>query len=174
MPALNQHSCKNPDLERRLRLWAPRPKAIGLASQVSGEILGALSERVTQIWRVEKSQAVCASLVRGASPIPGISKLAAAIHLVWAALGTRVWMERVDRDPKVPDGLSCAGCDLGTMLFAPWGKFRQLDLLPLLGAQLRQAEITLGGSGDELLALKKPTHPAPGRVAEFRPEHGFA
>ena len=64
----------------------------------------------------------------------------------------------------------------------PWERFCQLQLLPLLGVHFRQAEIALGGSGDELLAykvperaaLKKPTYQAPERVAEFRPEHGFA
>ena len=109
---------------------------------------------VVVIWFID-NQAVCASLVRGASTIRDIFRLVAATHLLWAFLGARVWIEWVDSDSNISDGLSRDGCadrwtaamdwHLGDTACLPWHLFQDLYLLRLPDALVRWADDTLGG-----------------------------
>ena len=159
-------------------IFAPDEPTEGRAAWVPAEVLDSFAERATQIaplealavtlatlqfrrklagaeiiWFID-NQSVCASLVRGASSVDDMSSLVAVTHLLWATLGARVWIEWVDSESNVSDGLSRAGCsDAWTKARAwqlaetpclPWHLFRDMSLLQASESLSRWADDALG------------------------------
>ena len=100
------------------------------------------------------NQAVCASLVKGASSQPDIARIVAVTHLLWALLSVRVWVE-VPSEANVSDGLSRAGVQdswsvaqqwsLAATQCLPWQKVQELSLVDVPWSLLRWADsVTLG------------------------------
>ena len=57
------------------------------------------------LWFVDNESAV-SSLIRGSSRQGDLAELSQLTHLVWALLGCRVWIEWVDSESNLADGLS--------------------------------------------------------------------
>ena len=62
------------------------------------------------IWFVD-NQGAASSLAKGSSGAPDIDRLVALSHLVWARLHVRVWIEWVDSEANISDGISRYGFD---------------------------------------------------------------
>ncbi|CAE7158869.1 DNMT3A [Symbiodinium necroappetens] len=159
-------------------LFVPGSQPAGYAAWVPDEVLTSFQKRETQIaplealavvlaslqcrealagaevlWFID-NQAVCSSLVRGTSSIDDMASLVSVTHLLWASMGARVWIEWVDSESNVSDGLSRSGCHdawtcsqdwvLQETTCLPWQSFQHLPLLQLSEALLHWADDALG------------------------------
>ncbi|CAE7557407.1 Dnmt3b [Symbiodinium sp. CCMP2456] len=138
-------------------------QCLGGASSVTEEILAVLSDRQTQIMPLEAlailqafaafchlnlrcqdvvlfvdNQAVVSSLIKGACSEDDISLVLLCLHLFWAHLSCRVWLEWVPSDDNPADGLSRDGAldewttkqgwSLRTQPCLPWPALLRLDM----------------------------------------------
>ena len=101
------------------------------------------------VWFCD-NQAVCATLVKGSSPAPDIALIASAVHLLWALIGARVWIEWVDSSSNISDGLSRdalkdvwtsqQGWSLQATPCVPWEQFSGESILDIPWLLMRWAD----------------------------------
>ena len=91
------------------------------------------------------NQGIASALVRGTSPCSDIAQIVSAIHLVWTVLGTRAWIEYVELEANISDGLTLGQeWILRDVPCVPWHDFASRDLVHLPYAPLHGASQTLG------------------------------
>ena len=94
--------------------WKPRSQQIYPAEAIAPLVATANDQEVFRgrdvIWFID-NEAAAATLIRGASREEDVTDIAELTQLLWAALGTRVWIEWIDSDSNPSDGLSRDGLD---------------------------------------------------------------